>query len=54
MEKAVTVLTDTLSTETDTASPHDAMLEEETDTISTPNTVLQEMINADLALDIML
>ena len=48
-ESKVTVLTDTLPTETDSASPHDAMLEEETDTISAPNKVLQEKRNADSA-----
>ena len=53
-ESKVTVLTDTLPTETDTASPHDAMLEEETDTISAPNTVLQEKRNVYSALDTML
>ena len=46
-ESKVTVLTDTLPTETDSASLHDAMLEEETDTISAPNTVLYEERNAD-------
>ena len=49
-ESKVTVLTDTLPTEIDTASPHDAILEEETDTISTPNTVLQEKRNVDTML----